>query len=62
MRSKVGPHMLRRACATHILRNGAPAQVLQKLLGHEHLSTTEFYTDETGEDVRREMLNKHLVW
>jgi site-specific recombinase XerD len=62
MRSKISPHMLRRACATHMLRNGAPVEVLQRLLGHDRLSTTEFYTDVTGEDLRREMLNKHPGW
>jgi integrase/recombinase XerD len=62
MQSKVGPHMLRRACATHMLRNGAPAEVLRRLLGHDRLSTTKFYTDVTGEDLRREMLNRHPGW
>ncbi len=62
MRGEVGPHMLRRACATHMLRNGAPVLALQKLLGHEQLSTTEFYTDVSMEDLRRVLLDKHPGW
>lgn len=62
MRSKVGSHMLRRACATHMLQAGAPVQVLQKLLGHSRLSTTEYYTDVGAEDLRREMVRKHPRW
>jgi site-specific recombinase XerD len=37
-------------------------QVLQKLLGHSRLSATEYYTDVTGDDLRREMLSKHPGW
>jgi site-specific recombinase XerD len=62
MRSEVGPHMLRRACATHMLRNGAPVVLLQKLLGHEKLSTTEIYTKVTPDDLRRELLRHHPGW
>jgi len=62
MGSTVNPHMLRRACATHMLRNGAPVEVLRRLLGHDRLSTTEFYTDVSAEDVRREMVLRHPGW
>lgn len=37
-------HGLRHACATHMLENGASIRVLQKLLGHRKLSSTEIYT------------------
>jgi len=37
------PHQLRHACATHMLDNGAPLVVIQKILGHEKLSTTALY-------------------
>jgi site-specific recombinase XerD len=62
MRGRVGPHMLRRACATHMLRAGAPLAVLQKLLGHSCPSTTRLYAAVTPEDLRREMLRHHPGW
>ncbi len=40
----VGTHTLRHACATHMLRNGAPVRQLQEMLGHASLETTQLYT------------------
>jgi integrase/recombinase XerD len=36
-------HALRHACASHLLKNGAPIETIQKLLGHEHVNTTQDY-------------------
>ena len=59
IQKNVSPHTFRHSFATHLLENGANLRVIQQLLGHESITTTELYTHIDVNYLRKTILEYH---